>query len=476
MQSVPLLAKDQTLGILAAAFPPHRHVSRRDRHLLDNIGRHLGEAIENAWQYERMHHDANRFAAINAVGDAIRSSLRVPRLLHKTLHELLVGTNLDFAVAYLCEQGSLAVAAREGASRHQVDALAQRTLSAWKRGSRRRLAATQPVVEENLLASGQPVERLRPARTPRCLMHIPLCSREHLLGFLVVGSYTQAHFAPDATILLGEIGRQVALTLDNARLYEQNALLYREARKQAVELVQTNQALREAVRGKDQFLANVTHELKRPLAPARMVLETMLETPTEGLSPRRRDELLRNALTNLDNLERLVSELLEAVRIERRTQLAATEVVDLRAVAQRSLAAMQPLAKARGLKVHSIIPPKAVNVRGDAGALAKVVENLLSNAIKFNKETGSILLQLEQAVDGQAVLSVTDTGVGIPKHARPHIFERFFQADGSSTRAHEGLGLGLYIVKEIVEQHNGSIRFDTEEGSGTTFTITLPVA
>ena len=466
--AVPLTANRQVLGLLAASVPSDHRPLQRERRLLASIGAEIGVAVTNARLHERVQREADQLAAVNAIGTAVRKSLGLPNLLTEALEQLLAVTNLELAVVFTHGEGStnLSPAAQSGLSKRLASTLSRRL-------SKRELlpqpaGEETPTIEEDLPVGQH--NRAVPGRkrSPRCLMHIPLRWQGQRFGFLTVGSYSQRHFAPGATDFLLGIASQMSLALANAQLYQ-------EAERRAAELAAANEALREAGRSKDQFLANVTHELKRPLAPARLVLESLLETPREKLSPRRQEQLLRNALSNLDNLNALVSELLDAVRLERQTQPSTHKAFDLRAVARQALATMRPLAEARKIQIHTIFPSQALQMQGDPEALSRVVSNLLSNAIKFNKERGSVLLQLEETPASQAILTVTDTGIGIPQHARAHIFERFYQADGSSTRTHEGLGLGLFIAKGIVEQHGGHIRFDTEEGVGTTFTVTLPL-
>ena len=624
--AVPLAARGRTLGLVGVALADAG--GSRTRRLLAAAAAEIGTAVENARLYQRAQREADRLAAVNAVGSAIRKSLRVPALLDEALRQLLAVTDLEFGVVFLHEPGAAtpAIAARSGIS----EALAARL--AARLSGQGAAPGLDPVIEEDLPRPEPAPTAPRRGRAPRCSMHIPLHSQGRLLGVMTVGSYSQRHFAPGARDLLAGVASHISLALENACLYEQtqhsarrlealnavataanetleidsflraalpkmaavadlggvsvflvpaedpgrlaqavyhgdpgsplaglgrqalavgsggagrcaagrslviepgppagrrqrasgavaylplqsrgrligvlaaasrhatfsaattdllqalagqlaigldNALLYRETQERAQELAQMNEALREAMRGKDQFMANVTHELKRPIAPARMVLETLLEVPPDRISRQRQEALLRNALSNMDSLDTLVSELLDAVRLERQSQPFAQERFDLRSVVRRSVATMRPLAEARDIKVHSIIPATAINLCGDAEALGRVVSNLLSNAIKFNRDGGSVLLQLERTAEGKAVLEVTDTGIGIPAHARPHIFERFYQADSSSTRAHEGLGLGLFIARGIVEHHGGEIRFETEEGQGTTFTVVLPLA
>lgn len=457
VETAPLRAGGLALGVLAVVPSPTSPAPRR---LLAALGERFGQAVANARLFEGVRAEADQLAAINSVGDIARRPLPTRELLGQAVRRVLAVTNLDLAALYLRESGGdgLAVAACAGLTRSRAAGLIPRLPPrAAARG-----AAPKPVVEEAIgdTSAGR--------RKPRCLMHVPLLSPGRDLGVLTVGSYHHDHFAPGAAWLLIAMASHIALGLDYA-------LLYREARERAAELARANEAMKAALHSKDQFLANVTHELRRPLAPARLVVETLLETPEGKLSPQRRERLLRNALANLDSLNALISELLDAARMERSPAPLERQLVDLAALARQSIASIRPLAEERSLRVQAILPPASVYVYGDAQALERVVGNLLSNAVKFNKARGSVLVQLERS-GGQAVLSVTDTGIGIPAHAQPHIFERFYQADASSTRAHEGMGLGLYIAREIVRQLGGQIRFDTREGVGTTFTVTLPLA
>jgi signal transduction histidine kinase len=466
----PITGNGRALGFLAASLPARRRSIRRERSLLGRIGRRIGAAVVNARLYEQARREADRLAAVNLVGSAVRRSLRVPSLLDEALRQLLAVTNLEFGVVFLAgkETSHLSAAARAGMSDELAAALGEEVERELK------LREPSPGNRKPIAYEDLPGRREGWRKPPRCLMHIPLCSLAHTFGVLSVGSASQRHFAPAATDFMRTMGGQISLALENAHLYEETEEYARRLAAINAELSRANEALREAMQSKDQFLANVSHELKRPLAPARLAVETLLEAPRGKVAPQRQERLLRNALSNLDNMDALVSQLLDAVRLQRQPQPSTDEITDLRSVVRRSLAAMRPLAEARGIQVQSIISSRAIKVAGDAEALGRVCTNLLSNAVKFNREGGSVLVQLEESAAGEAVLSVTDTGVGIPAHARRHIFDPFYQADASSTRAHDGLGLGLYIAKGIVEQHGGQIRFDTEEGAGTTFTVALP--
>jgi signal transduction histidine kinase len=147
------------------------------------------------------------------------------------------------------------------------------------------------------------------------------------------------------------------------------------------------------------------------------------------------------------------------------------EPVDLTEVIAESVDLFRPLAEARGVSLAANLAPAAV--RGDPTRLAQVVTNLLSNAVQYNRPGGAVRVQLH-ATDAEVVLTVVDTGCGIPAQDCPHVFERFYRVDKARSRASGGSGLGLAICKSIVEGHGGTIGFETEPERGSTFWVRLP--
>ncbi|MFN8556468.1 MAG: HAMP domain-containing sensor histidine kinase [Dehalococcoidia bacterium] len=188
---------------------------------------------------------------------------------------------------------------------------------------------------------------------------------------------------------------------------------------------------------------------------------------------------LRLALDTIDRSARiqarLVNDLLDMSRIvsgKLQLELAPT---DLPALVRLAVDAAQPAAAARQVTLTVAVDPGAGPVQGDADRLRQALDNLLANAIKFTPAGGRVEVQLT-GTDQEARLTVADTGIGIAPAFLPHIFGRFRQADGSATRAHGGLGLGLAIAKHLVEQHGGAITADSPgEGRGSTFTLRLPL-
>ena len=225
-----------------------------------------------------------------------------------------------------------------------------------------------------------------------------------------------------------------------------------------------------ANREKDQFLAVLSHELRTPLnAVLGWTQILQAAEPTEPTIVRALTSIRRNA----ELQQRLVEDLLDVSRIISGKLPFEREVFDLRTSIAAALESVRPSAETKGVSLEARLDttPQAL---GDAGRIQQVAANLLSNAIKFTPKGGHVAVTLEDGGD-VAVLEVADNGAGLQPDLQPHIFERFRQGDGSTTRAHGGLGLGLAIAKHIVEAHGGAIAANSDgPETGATFRVRLP--
>jgi signal transduction histidine kinase len=225
---------------------------------------------------------------------------------------------------------------------------------------------------------------------------------------------------------------------------------------------------------KDEFLATVSHELRTPL---NAILGWARMLGSIHLPPDRVKHGIATIERNAAALAHIIDDLLDVSRIVAGTLQLAPRPVDLLVVAQAALDTVRPLALARDVQLAFSPNPLAVEtVSGDAGRLQQVIWNLLANAIKFTPDGGSVSLFIAP-LNGHMEVSVVDTGQGIRTDFLPHVFERFRQADGATTRRHTGLGLGLAIVRQLVELHGGTVHAASEgEGRGATFTVRLPIS
>lgn len=239
-------------------------------------------------------------------------------------------------------------------------------------------------------------------------------------------------------------------------------------------LNETQQAARreaeDANRAKDDFLAMVSHELRTPLNAALGWVHILQELPAD---PQRSSRGLQSMRRNLLAQARLVSDLMDISSVGSGTLPVRRELFDLAKVTREAVTMACDAAPGQLVDVRVEVPPEGLSVIGDAGRLEQVICNLVSNAMKFSCEGGAVDVRLSQEKD-EVRLVVEDTGAGIPEEFLPHLFERFRQADSSTTRGYGGLGLGLAITRHIVEAHGGSITAENRKMGGAVFTVRLP--
>ncbi len=284
-----------------------------------------------------------------------------------------------------------------------------------------------------------------------------------LLGTEVLGVmefFSQRIRQPSAELLamMGAIGGQIGQFMERRRVEEERAALVGQ--------------LQAAVSLRDQFLSIAAHELKTPMTSLLLyteLLERRLQRSSDANAPQLR--ALHTVREQAERLQRLSGALLDLSRLQQgrlTIERAPVQLVDL----VRSIVEMQaPLWEQHHLQLR--LPDTPVVVTGDALRLGQVVQNLLENAVKYSPEGGVVEVGVERR-DDQARLWVCDQGIGIPPEALPKLFSRFFRAGNVDPEHISGLGIGLYLVKEIVTQHEGSVTVESREGSGSTFTITLP--
>jgi PAS domain S-box-containing protein len=242
----------------------------------------------------------------------------------------------------------------------------------------------------------------------------------------------------------------------------------------AEDLAKANEELTSLDRMKDEFISNLRHELKTPLIPIKGYSELMYEGALGELTQKQKDAVEKMMLSS-ERLKRLIDSLLyvsitEGGNVEYTfVPLRICEVIDS-ALHDRS-----PEITSKGHTIEKTIPCDTPLVSGDLDYLEEVFVNIIDNSVKFMRDGGKIKISGTLQDDKKIHIKIADEGIGISEENLPKIFNRFYQVDGSSTRKYGGNGLGLYICKKIIEAHNGDIWADSEEGSGTTIHVVLPV-
>jgi signal transduction histidine kinase/ActR/RegA family two-component response regulator len=248
------------------------------------------------------------------------------------------------------------------------------------------------------------------------------------------------------------------------------AELEQRVRERTADLANALQHAEEANRAKEAFLATVSHELRTPLNAILGWADILERRPDPSLLQRGLPVIIRNAQAQA----RVVGDLVDVSSIASGKMRLEPKTVDLSAVIMNTVVVVGPTADAKRLTMNVAVNPSIV-VWGDPARLQQIIWNLLSNAIKFTPEGGSIQVAAS-AVDGNARLEVADTGVGIDSRFLQSVFDRFSQADTSTTRGYPGLGLGLAVVRHLVELHGGSVRAESAgAGRGSTFTVEIPL-
>ena len=293
----------------------------------------------------------------------------------------------------------------------------------------------------------------------RAWMIVPLIARERAFG-AVTFAITESAGRYDRTDLLfaEAVVSQIAVARDNAGLYRTA-----ETAREAAEAASS---------AKDQFLSTLSHELRTPLN-AVYGWATMLERGQLGEAQARR--ALQIILRNVHAQVRLIDDLLDMARVTSGKLRLAVQPLDLRRVVEDALDAVRPAAEAKQIRLQPVLASPGGPVSGDPDRLQQVVWNLLSNAVKFTPKGGRVQIQL-QRVHSHVEIVISDTGQGIPPELLPYIFDRLRQGDSTSTRAHSGLGLGLALVRHLVELHGGIVFAESPgDGLGATFVVKLPL-
>jgi len=390
---------------------------------------------------------ASQLRRLHTVTDVALANLELDQLLGELLGRLQEVLGVDTAAVLLLEGEALEVRAARG-----LEGEVKRHVSIpVGRGFVGRVAATRaalflPEVDPEQIASPM----LRKAGV-RSLLGVPLLLGERLLGVLHVGTLRPWQISEEDTQLLRLVAERVALAIDRTRLVE---------------------ALQDADRRKNEFLAMLAHEMRTPISAisnAVYILENLELPDARGVRQ------LGTVDRQTRHLARLAEDLLDVARITQGKLELRRHRLDLAALVREAAQGSLPLIEARGQEFFCDVPSEHFWIEADAVRLEQVVTNLLNNAAKYTEAGGTIWLSLQREGE-EAVLRVRDTGVGIDPVLLPQVFDLFMQVDPSGAHSRGGLGIGLTLVRRLVELHGGSITVRSSgPGQGTEFVVCLPL-
>ena len=474
----PLIVEDRLVGVVAMFA--RKPLTEATLQALSSVANGIALGIERKQAEERLKEQTEIVETINRIGQVLSAELDLQKLVQAVTDAATELTDARFGSFFYnvyTEQGgeymlyTLSGVPREAFAHFPMPRATDLFGPTFRGEGTIRIddVKKDPRYGKNSPYYGMPEGHL-PVTS---YLAVPVISRSgEVLGGLFFGHPDAGVFTErDARIVEG-LAAQAAITMDNARLYQnvQQSLAERE------ELLSREQAARNqaevASRAKDEFLGMLSHELRTPL--------NAIIGWTHMLSRQKLDaDMFNRATETIDRNARLqgrlIEDMLDVSRIISGKLRLETEPVDLPTVISAAVDTVRSAADAKDIRLELVLAYGASLVLGDPMRLQQVLWNLLTNAVKFTPKGGHVQVQLRR-IDSYLELTVSDTGPGIDESFLPYVFDRFRQADSTTARKHGGLGLGLAIVRHLVELHGGTVEVDNRaEGHGAVFTVTLPV-
>lgn len=469
---VPVLVQGRPLAVLALTFATPRASGPEDRSLALALAQQCGQALDRAQLYEAEHRaraiaeETQRRSAFLAeasrlLADALDYEVRLARLTRLVV-PFLADYSLLYALTPAGDYRQVAFAHIDPAKAAMLAELGElyrvevtSEVSPIARAIRTRapvLTTRTTRAAARAISADQRLLAIYGAMGPSSSIVVPLVVAGTVAGALLLAvAESGRRYDRRDLALAQEVAERAAIALDNARLYEE---------------------ARAAVKARDAFFSVATHELKTPLTALLGQAQLLRRRYEREQAP---DERQRRAaetiIAQAARLDALIGELLDVARIERGQFGLERAPLDLARLVRGVVEGTLPLYDRHEVRVT--LPDGPLLVLGDGARLEQVVQNLLQNALKYSPAGSEILVRV-CAADGAAQVAVRDQGIGIPAQALPRLFERFYRAANAETASVGGMGVGLYVVKEIVTLHGGTIAVESSEGAGSTFTVTLP--
>lgn len=462
---VPLICQHELVAVLALHQVDENRIWQADEiQLLGMVADQAALALAQAQSYEQVRSLAKREALINTITTAIRSSLEPQEIFASITSQLGQALMVDGCTLSLWRSDD-----------QYVECVALYDSDLPPSTTPEEMAAALP--KSNVLIRDNPVllelqKTQKPVSLPDLSLHpemnvpemrssskallvLPLLSDGKIIGSISLRQNTSIrHWTQSEIRLVESVAEQAAIAVQHANLFQ-------TTRQQAEKLIELDRA-------KTEFFQNISHEFRTPLTLMLGPLETAVSQKV-GLSVDQSSIALRSSR----RLLRLVNQLLDLQRLDAGEMRCRFQSCDLADFVHQIVETFGAYCEKKGIQLISTLQP-CDPVYLDLEKFDKVVYNLLSNAMKFTPSGGTITVSLQPLGDGVS-LSVRDTGIGIREDQLPILFQRFRQAEGSVNRRYEGTGLGLALVKELVEIHGGQIQVSSEYGVGSVFALTLPV-
>lgn len=455
---VPIKISERVIGVINTESEKSNSFSQDDEGLLSTIAGQVATAIQKIRLFESASQRVAELEALHQASLSLTSSLDLKPLLQIILEQALKLVTADTAHLFLYDGEKLSFGAAYSTESAPQEAYYQPRLH----GMTYRVAHSGEVMVVSDVRN-HPIFADIP--WDGAVVGMPIRSGERVLGVMNLAFHAYPHEFDENEL------RVLELLADQAAIAIINASLYAEAQERAQQLAEALTQREELDRLKDEFVQNVSHELRTPLAIAHGYIE-LLDKGEIGELNRDQKEAVIILTRRINMLIKLVDDLV--VILESEAQGTGREPVNLNELVRRSVEDFEDAASQADLIITASLLDEPLMVIGNYSHLNRLLDNLIGNAIKFTPPEGEVQVKLEKDTFN-AIINITDTGVGISPDKINLIFERFYQVDGSSKRRFRGIGLGLALVKEIADAHGGSVSVTSEVGRGSTFVVTLPL-
>jgi GAF domain-containing protein/anti-sigma regulatory factor (Ser/Thr protein kinase) len=468
----PLLREGVAIGAIFIRRTEVRPFSEKQIALLKTFADQAVIAIENVRLFQELQErtgelmeSVEELKALGEVGQAVSSSLDLETVLETIVSRAVELSGTDCGVIYEYDEAAQEFSLRAS---HNMEAEAVEALRAARiragEGATGQAAITRAPVQipDTLDQQERSTSRLRPLLNRlgyRSLLTVPILREQQIMGGLTVWRRQVGEFEPEVVNLLQTFATQSALAIHNARLFR--------------EIEEKGKQLAVASQHKSEFLANMSHELRTPLN-AIIGFSEVLQERLFGELNDKQDEYVDDVLTSGRHLLSLINDILDLSKVEAGRMELEVTTFHLPDAIDNALTLIRERASRHGIKLDRVIDARLGDFTGDERKVKQILVNLLTNAVKFTPEGGQIKVEA-RLEDSAAIVSVTDTGIGIAKDDQEAIFEEFRQAGGNYAQKREGTGLGLTLTKRFVEMHGGTIWVESEMGKGSRFMFTLPI-
>ncbi len=469
---VPILAEGRLLGVLGLTRRVARAFTDRQVELVETFARQAAIAIENVRLFNETKEALERQTAISEVLKTIsRSAFDLGPVLEIVTENAARLAGADIAWTSRAEGDLFSTVAYSSA--FPMDVRAELAAAREREGSEGWLPIGPkfgvmgivledqttvhiPDAKANPLFQNARVVRMTNART---VLGVPMMRDEGVIGGMVLARYTVRPFSDREVELVRTFVDQAAIAIENVRLFN--------------EIQEKSRQLEVASRHKSEFLATMSHELRTPLNAIIGFSEALIEQMFGPVNPKQA-EYLNDVLSSGKHLLTLINDILDLAKIEAGRMELDVDRFSLVEALQNGITMVRERASRHGIAVALDVAPDIDLIEADPRKVKQVLFNLLSNAVKFTADGGRVEVAARRA-NGDVVVTVRDTGIGIAPEDQERIFEEFQQARRASERSREGTGLGLALAKRFVELHGGRIWVDSAVGRGSTFTFTLPL-